>query len=69
MNSFKLFWRENRLYMNNMLCKDFVCILYNLGVIYEREIKRVIFFVQLYEINAPSLSASFVSENIRWDPA
>lgn len=30
-----------------------------------REIKRVIFFKQVYEIDAPSLSASFVSENPR----
>lgn len=30
-----------------------------------REIKGVIFFKQLYEIDAPSLNASFVSENLR----
>lgn len=30
-----------------------------------REIKRVIFFKQVYEIDAPSLSASSVSENLR----
>ena len=34
-------------------------------MLFMREIKGVIFFKQLYEIDAPSLNASFVSENLR----
>ena len=34
-------------------------------MLFMREIKRVIFFKQVYEIDAPSLSASSVSENLR----
>lgn len=34
-------------------------------MLFMREIKRVIFFKQVYEIDAPPLSASSVSENLR----